>query len=108
MATAQPPTGRACPPERTQKEFRMILWAAFVAIFVGTAALQESRGSLGVFRMPDDLAREIGIDLGASVLHVVPRSPADRAGIVTGDAIIAVNGEKVADFDEMAAKIAER
>jgi predicted aspartyl protease len=86
----------------------MIFWAAFVAIFVGTAAPQESRGSLGVFRMPDDLAREIGIDLGAGVLHVVPRSPADRAGIVTGDAIIAVNGEKVADFDEMAAKIAER
>jgi hypothetical protein len=86
----------------------MIVWAVFVAIFVGTAAPQESRGSLGVFRLPDDLAREVGVDLGAGVLHVVPRSPADRAGIVTGDAILAVNGEKVADFDEMAAKIAER
>ena len=86
----------------------MIMLGALVAIVVGAAAPQDSRGSLGVYRMPDDLAREIGVDLGAGVLHVVPRSPADRAGVQTGDAIIAVNGERVADFDEMAAKIAER
>lgn len=83
----------------------------FGAVVVGLLAVstpQENRGSLGVYRMPDDLAQEIGIDLGAGVLHVVPRSPADKAGIQTGDAIVAVNGERVADFDEMATKTAEK
>ena len=61
----------------------MNLLAALVVIVLGAA--DESRGSLGVYRMPDDLAREIGVDLGAAVLHVVPRSPADKAGLKTGD-----------------------
>jgi len=84
-----------------------LLGALLVAALLGTPVAQESRGSLGVYRMPDDLARELGVDLGAGVLHVVSRSPADKAGVETGDAIVAVNGERVADFDEMATKLRE-
>jgi hypothetical protein len=78
-----------------------------VAALLGTLQPPDSRGSLGVYRMPDDLSREVGVDVGAGVLHVVPRSPADKVGIQTGDAITAVNGRRVADFDEMAQRIAE-
>jgi hypothetical protein len=86
----------------------MLSFCFVVATTLLAAPQQDTRGSIGVYRMPDDLAREIGIDLGAGVLHVVPRSPADKVGIKLGDAVVAVNGERVADFDEMANKVGER
>lgn len=57
------------------------------------------RGRIGVQiqDLTPDLAKNFGVDHdgGALVTQVVPKSPADRAEIVSGDTIIAVNGKTV-------------
>ena len=57
------------------------------------------RGRIGVQiqDLTPDLAKEFAVDHdgGALVTQVVPKSPADRAKIVSGDTIISVNGKTV-------------
>ena len=63
------------------------------------------RGWLGIaFQSIDrDLAKSFGLDRaqGALVANVVPSSPADKAGIKTGDIIIKFNGDKVLDAGQL-------
>src|SRR5262245_62058088 len=58
-----------------------------------------TRGWLGVSLQPltPDLASSFGVPdaKGALVADVVPDSPADRAGLKSGDVVISVDGEKV-------------
>ncbi|HEY3897644.1 MAG TPA: DegQ family serine endoprotease [Chthoniobacter sp.] len=58
-----------------------------------------SRGFLGIALQPlsDDLAKAFKLpgDTGALVAEVTPRSPAEKAGIKSGDVVVAVNGKKV-------------
>jgi putative serine protease PepD len=44
---------------------------------------------------------------GASVQEVVPGSPADKAGINTGDVIVGVDGKRVAQPDDIASAISD-
>lgn len=68
------------------------------------------RGWLGVQIQPvtDDVAASIGLDKphGAIVTEPQENSPAAKAGIKAGDAIIAVNGQDVEDAKDLARKIA--
>ena len=70
-----------------------------------------SRGWLGVKiqNVDDDTAASIGLAdaHGALVSEVTPDGPASKSGIKTQDAIIQVNGEKIADSRDLARKIAE-
>jgi serine protease Do len=58
-----------------------------------------ARGRIGVLIQPmdDDLAKALGMDHahGALVESVEPGSPGDKAGIKSGDVIVAVDGEEV-------------
>lgn len=68
------------------------------------------RGWLGVQIQPitEDLAASIGLDKphGAMVTEPQDHSPAEKAGIKAGDAILAVNGQDVEDAKDLARKIA--
>jgi serine protease Do len=68
------------------------------------------RGWLGVQIQPvtEDVAASIGLDKahGAIVTEPQDNSPAAKAGIKAGDAIIAVNGQSVEDAKDLARKIA--
>lgn len=68
------------------------------------------RGFLGVQIQPvtDDIASSIGLPkaAGALVARVENDSPADKAGVKTGDAIIAVNDKPVSDARELSREIA--
>ncbi|MGV6871218.1 Do family serine endopeptidase [Pseudochelatococcus sp. B33] len=68
------------------------------------------RGFLGVQIQPvtEDIASSIGLSRaeGAIVARVENDSPADKAGVKTGDAITAVNGKPVKDARELSREIA--
>jgi serine protease Do len=70
-----------------------------------------NRGWLGVKiqNVDEDTAAGIGLAdaHGALVNEVTPNGPAQKSGIKTQDAIIQVNGEKIADSRDLARKIAE-
>jgi S1-C subfamily serine protease len=63
------------------------------------------RGRIGVFGqdLTPELAKAFGLTSthGAVVTKVVPKSPADKAGIKTEDVILAINGHDVADFAQL-------
>ena len=61
------------------------------------------RGKLGVVIQPltPELAKYFGIDYGVIVAEVQENSPASKAGIKSGDIIIAVNGKKVEDANDL-------
>ena len=67
------------------------------------------RGQLGVqiLDVTPQIAEASGLDLteGALVSQVVPGSPAEKAGIETGDVIVAVNGVTVKSASELRNKI---
>jgi serine protease Do len=70
-----------------------------------------SRGWLGVKiqNVDEDTAASIGLSEphGALVSEVTPNGPAAKSGLKTQDAIIQVNGDKIADSRDLARKIAE-
>jgi serine protease Do len=71
---------------------------------------QVTRGWLGVQIQPvtEEIAESLGLDQaqGAIVADVTQDSPALRAGIKTGDTILELNGEPVADPRDLARKVA--
>ena len=70
-----------------------------------------TRGRLGVTiqDVNQELAKSFGMDKpqGALVSSVEPGGPADRAGVKSGDVILAVDGQPVAQVNELPVKIAE-
>lgn len=69
------------------------------------------RGYLGLgmqpVRLPDALVSRLGLagDGGAIVLMVEPGGPADRAGILLGDVLVALGGEPVRDTGDVLAAL---
>ncbi|HVT36618.1 MAG TPA: DegQ family serine endoprotease [Nevskiaceae bacterium] len=70
---------------------------------IATGAVE--RGRIGVFGqdLTPELAKAFGLTSthGAVVTKVVPKSPADKAGIKTEDVILAINGHDVEDFAQL-------
>ncbi|WP_040977493.1 Do family serine endopeptidase [Necropsobacter massiliensis] len=68
------------------------------------------RGLLGIRggELNTDLAKAFNVDAqqGAFVSEVLPNSAAEKAGIKAGDVITAINGQRLASFAELRAKIA--
>jgi serine protease Do len=66
---------------------------------ISTGKVRRSMLGVGVQTMTSDLASGLGINgvRGVLINSVVPGSPADHAGIKTGDVIVAVNGTTVND-----------
>jgi S1-C subfamily serine protease len=55
----------------------------------------------GTRPLPPRLARELGRDAGVEVVEVVPDSPAANAGLRPEDLIVAVEGQPVAEVDDV-------
>ncbi len=64
-----------------------------------------SRGRLGVAiqGLDADLAQNFGLDkpAGALIANVESGSPAEKAGLLSGDVVLGVNGQKVADSADL-------
>jgi serine protease Do len=62
------------------------------------------RGYLGVAtqEITSDLAKEFGVDHGAIVTEVSPGTPAEKAGLKTGDVITKINGGEIRDPERLA------
>jgi serine protease Do len=69
-----------------------------------------SRGRLGVLvqGMDDDLAKAFGLDhpQGALVEQVEPGGPAERAGLKSGDLIVAVDGQNIGHSEDLPRTVA--
>src|SRR3546814_12253423 len=72
---------------------------------------QVERGWLGVQiqNVTPDLAEALGLDeaAGAMVAAVTPDSPAEEAGIKTGDVILGFAGKDIADSRQLARVVAQ-
>ena len=83
-----------------------ILVLAVAAFLIGSAAAKpDTRAWLGVYtqRVDKDLAKafDLQINYGAIVNSVVDNSPAEKAGIKEDDIIIALDGNRITDDDEL-------
>jgi len=69
-----------------------------------------ARGRLGVLiqGMDDDLARALGMDRphGALVESVEPGSPAEKAGLKSGDVIVALDGQDIPRSEDLPRRVA--
>lgn len=65
------------------------------------------RGYLGIgsqpVRLPDALASDLGQETGLLLISVEPDSPAGRAGLLLGDTIVGLAGERVRHLDDLQA-----
>ncbi|UDG81026.1 Periplasmic pH-dependent serine endoprotease DegQ [Candidatus Hartigia pinicola] len=70
---------------------------------------EVKHGILGIkgTEMNSDIAKAFNIDAqrGAFVNEVLPKSPAARAGIKSGDILVSVSGKRINSFSELRAKI---
>lgn len=71
---------------------------------------EEDGGRLGLAVRPltQDERRKVDVDKGLLVENVEEDGPASQAGIMPGDVILAVNGERIASADQLASSIAKR
>jgi len=67
------------------------------------------RGFLGIgaqsARVPASLAEHAGQEKGLLVVSVEADGPADKGGLMLGDLVLALNGDAVAEVDELQAKL---
>jgi len=67
------------------------------------------RGYLGVgaqpARLPAGLQEQLGQETGLLLVSVEPDSPADKAGLLLGDTIVALDGESVHSLDDLLGRL---
>ena len=91
--------GFALPVNTAVKVYNMIIKSGRV-----------TRGSIGVsFGRDEDpvLLKALGVESGVVVNSVLEDGPADQAGVKPDDIILAIDGRKVADGDELVARVAD-
>jgi S1-C subfamily serine protease len=64
-----------------------------------------SRGYIGVgiqpALLPEEIARQLGQETGLLIISVEPGSPAEKAGLVLGDAMLTLGGEPVIQWNDL-------
>lgn len=80
------------------------IWGAL--LWPALAAAAGLPGKLGIQSFPVSLAREIGLDDESVAIYLVAHpSPAAIAGLKPGDQIVAIDGNTVDTFDELATRV---
>lgn len=68
-----------------------------------------SRGYLGIgaqpVRLPETLAKQLNQETGLLLVSVEPGGPADKAGLLLGDVIVALGGDAVRHLDDLLAAL---
>lgn len=68
-----------------------------------------SRGYLGIgaqpVRLPEALAKQLNQETGLLLVSVEPGGPADKAGLLLGDVIVALGGDAVRHLDDLLAAL---
>ncbi len=75
---------------------------------IATGHVSRGRLGVGIQGMDEDLAKALGMDRahGALVEQVEPGSPAEKAGIKSGDVIVAVDGQDVPHSEDLPRMVA--
>lgn len=67
------------------------------------------RGYLGIgaqpVRLPEALAQSLGQEVGLLIVSVEPDTPAEQAGLVLGDTIVSLDGDRVRHIEELMAAL---
>jgi S1-C subfamily serine protease len=70
------------------------------------------RGYLGIgsqpVRLPESMAQHVGQDTGLLVVSVEPGSPADQAGLLLGDVIVAFDGQPTRTLEDLLSLLDEQ
>ncbi len=69
----------------------LLVFATFAAVVFGVINFQQRMA----FEVPDDGASWVGQSQGVQAAYIAPNAAADRAGIKTGDRLVAINGVPV-------------
>ena len=88
------------------------MWRNVALLACVTAGLAFSQGSfLGVAiqEIDSDRAKELKLpeDAGVEVTRIAPDSPAEKAGIKTGDVVTQYNGQRVEGMDQFSRMVRE-
>jgi S1-C subfamily serine protease len=59
-------------------------------------------------RLPEDMAQAAGQETGLLAVSVEPGSPADQGGLLLGDALFGLDGEKVAKLEELLSLLSDQ
>jgi len=87
----------------------LTLPAATIGSVVETLATHGRirRGYLGIgaqpVRLPETLAEQLGQEIGLLIVSVEAETPAASAGLVLGDTLLALDGQKVGHIEELMA-----
>jgi S1-C subfamily serine protease len=69
------------------------------------------RGYLGVgaqpARLPEGLAKELGQETGLLLVSVEAGSPAEQSGLLMGDTLVTLNGNRIRHLDDLFAALGE-
>ncbi|MBI4721522.1 MAG: PDZ domain-containing protein [Candidatus Stahlbacteria bacterium] len=81
---------------------RMKRIAFLIGLLLPVIGLGAKEGYMGVYlnNLGDAVRKAIGVESGVIIAEVIDGSPADSAGIKTGDVILAVNDEKINSVKE--------
>jgi serine protease Do len=76
---------------------------------IATGHVSRGRLGVGIQGLDEDLAKALGMDRphGALVEQVEPGSPAEKAGIKSGDVIVALDGRDVPHSEELPRMVAQ-
>ncbi len=58
-------------------------------------------------RLPDGLAKELGQETGLLLVSVEAGSPAEQSGLLMGDTLVTLNGNRIRHLDDLFAALDE-
>ncbi|HEY1561126.1 MAG TPA: Do family serine endopeptidase [Caulobacteraceae bacterium] len=76
---------------------------------ISTGKIQRGYIGATIQQLSSEMADSFGLSgrTGAVVADVVPGGPAQKAGVVSGDIVVGVNGQAIANYTEMTREIAK-
>jgi hypothetical protein len=87
----------------------LVVAASWYVTLGAAPAIAQPPLKLGVYAVPNDLARELErVTHGVRIYHVVPASPAGQAGLRPGDVITAIDGRPIREFQQISAALRNR
>ena len=89
---------------------KKIIILAAIALPLLAFAEEETIGYLGVIteELSETMMKALNVDYGLLIKDVVEKSPAEKAGLETGDIIMKIDGDKIVDYATLKGLIAAK